>query len=441
MMQDQLFGQIKEATPQVTIALEPVYSILVTCSLLTMADSSAQIEAKLTEIAESLSAKQKFDNRLIFQGLGQAVMPEADYDDFPAYLDDLRTQSAKHLRDRIVSSISNDHQAVDHPEFQERLAQLLADPNAMQTLIVSHLQTIWEAFLAEYLEKRQADMRSMVIMLRDRDLVKDSVSETIRAFIGRDIPDEISLQLAGVKNIIFVPTPYIRLHACRFGSTDTVWIFVLADFWSLPLRDEPIKRSEALSPLRALADDSRLRILELLAAHDVLLAQEIIARVDISQPTVSRHLKQLVSAQIVTEERGPDANKLYRLNPKRIEHLYHTLRKLLSPENAQVIVNDIRLTLPPELRRFLDRQGLITVWPRKYKDKVVLMDYLIEKFEVGNDYTEPEINDTLSAWHTFDDAATLRRALFDRGLLNREGNGARYWREEPRRFGDVEPSS
>ncbi len=68
-----------------------------------------------------------------------------------------------------------------------------------------------------------------------------------------------------------VPTPYIRLHVARYADPSTLWLFVLADFAALPLRAEPIQHSEALGPLRALADGTRLQILELLAAIDRIL--------------------------------------------------------------------------------------------------------------------------------------------------------------------------
>ena len=231
-----------------------------------------------------------------------------------------------------------------------------------------------------------------------------------------------------MRQVIFVLSPHIRLHAARFGSDTTIWVFVLGHFNTLPLRAAPIKRGELLRPLTALADDTRLHILELLAHHDELATQEIIVQLDQSQPNVSRHLKQLIAAGWVDELRGDGANKRYRLNPKQIESTFWTLKQLLSPENARRAEADVRAGLPEPLRRFLDAAGRVTMWPAKRQSQDLLLSYLISKFEHGREYAEREVNGLLNQWHSYKDPATLRRALYDAQLLDRTPDGARYWR-------------
>lgn len=82
------------------------------------------------------------------------------------------------------------------------------------------------------------------------------------------------------------------------------------------------------------------------------------------------------------------------------------------------------------LHTYLDAAGRVTRWPtRKNKaDIPLILAYLADKFEVGRLYTEREINAVLQQFHTFEDWALLRRELFERGYLNREKNGATYWR-------------
>ena len=83
---------------------------------------------------------------------------------------------------------------------------------------------------------------------------------------------------------------------------------------------------------------------------------------------------------------------------------------------------------PPEsLRNFVDETGRLTGWPRKYTRKVIAAQYLAGKFEPGRDYTEAQVNDILEDWHTFNDAAVLRRFLVDLGILARTSNGREYW--------------
>lgn len=193
---------------------------------------------------------------------------------------------------------------------------------------------------------------------------------------------------------------------------------------------QPVPRGQVLFPLRALTDDTRLQILELLAASETLRAQAIIEELDVTQSTVSRHLSQLVAAGFIAEERGDGANKSYRLRRERMEELFALLSRLLSAENARAVLSDVRRKLPENLHRFLNRDGLLVVWPRTPTDQKNLLDYLVEKFERNHLYTESEVNELLNRWHTFEDAAILRREMVDYGYMGRTSSGDRYWREK-----------
>lgn len=80
------------------------------------------------------------------------------------------------------------------------------------------------------------------------------------------------------------------------------------------------------------------------------------------------------------------------------------------------------------ITRFLDSYGKITQLSQKNKLRVATLRYLVEKFESNRDYTEKEVNEICSEWHTFGDYFLLRRELIDNGLLCRELNCSRYWK-------------
>lgn len=80
------------------------------------------------------------------------------------------------------------------------------------------------------------------------------------------------------------------------------------------------------------------------------------------------------------------------------------------------------------ISRFLDNYGKITQLPQKHKIRVATLRYLVEKFESNRNYTEKEVNEICSEWHTFGDYFLLRRELIDNGLLCRELNCSRYWK-------------
>ena len=62
--------------------------------------------------------------------------------------------------------------------------------------------------------------------------------------------------------------------------------------------------------------------------------------------------------------------------------------------------------------------------PRKWVKKLVLLDHVAQRFDIGVYYTEPEVNSILR--ELTDDHVTVRRYLVDAGFLSREAG--RYWR-------------
>lgn len=81
------------------------------------------------------------------------------------------------------------------------------------------------------------------------------------------------------------------------------------------------------------------------------------------------------------------------------------------------------------IKNFLDDSGKIAKMPKNKKKRYAILEYLTEKFEYDCYYTEQDVNDICSKWHTFGDYFLLRRELIDYGLLCREKDGSRYWRK------------
>ena len=437
-----------------TITLDPLRNALISLAMLSADPQDIDVEDWVHKTAAALTPEQIHRNQLVFAGFGAALLPTQTYPDLRAYLSALETMPAPDLRDQLLRKLAqdSDQAAMDarlllsdvraYGALLQRLSpgrpidaalvleahQLLNNPPALQDLIITHLYSMSESVLGAEWEHQLSKLSGFRTFLEQRPLPSGTAADTIRAFINRELPDTISAQLAGVRQVFFVLSPHIRLHAARFGSDTTIWVFVLGHFNTLPLRAAPIKRGELLRPLTALADDTRLHILELLTHHDELPTQEIIAQLDQSQPNVSRHLKQLIAAGLVAELRGDGANKRYRLNPKQVEATFWTLRQLLSPDNARQAEADLRPNLPEPLRPFVDTAGRVTQWPVKRPIQDLLLQYLISKFEQRHEYTEREVNGLLNQWHSYQDPATLRRALYDAQLLDRTLDGARYWR-------------
>jgi hypothetical protein len=80
------------------------------------------------------------------------------------------------------------------------------------------------------------------------------------------------------------------------------------------------------------------------------------------------------------------------------------------------------------IERFLNKHRQVSVWPAKDVGRIIVLNYLIEKFVPNTNYSETQVNQILKQWHTFEDWALLRRELFDRGYFEREPDGTRYSR-------------
>ncbi len=76
----------------------------------------------------------------------------------------------------------------------------------------------------------------------------------------------------------------------------------------------------------------------------------------------------------------------------------------------------------------ITEDGIVTRWPARAADKVVVLDFLAAKFEAGRDYSEREVNDILKRHHSFGDWALLRRELSESGRFWRDARAGLYRR-------------
>ncbi|MEJ7582655.1 MAG: DUF2087 domain-containing protein [Acidimicrobiales bacterium] len=75
------------------------------------------------------------------------------------------------------------------------------------------------------------------------------------------------------------------------------------------------------------------------------------------------------------------------------------------------------------LRSFV-RAGRLSRLPTTHSKRLVVLDLIVQDFDLGVRYTEKQVNATLVRWHP--DTASLRRWLVDVGFLDRKAGW--YWR-------------
>ena len=437
-----------------TTAWEPARATLISLSLLT---ASTQSNAWLTQTASQLTSAQRQRNKLVFTCFGDVLVAAFDEAagntaDFAAYLDTLSQLGTAVVRRHMPDAASDAIQAIlaSDAGLRQELEPLLKSPLVARDYCAAHLRELWDLFLKAEWQRHASQLRGLTSALKQPIAVLNestdgssgrSAIELARRLLHRDLPEWVWVQLAGVSNVVVVISPHADLVVNHFGQPDTAYLFTQFD--NAMMRSAPVQRAEVLWSINALADEARLRLLELLAANGEMRGQALLGELDVSQPNVSRHLKQLVAAGLVEERRAGSANKLYRFQPEGLRRLFQKLSQLLSEDNAIANVSRNRAdtaraaalaVYPAALRSSLDDHGRVNYFSTKPHQQRAVLDYVLSKFAPGRTYTEHEATDLINQWLVPSarfgiDAVTLRRALVDESTLQRTKDGAKYWRE------------
>jgi len=84
------------------------------------------------------------------------------------------------------------------------------------------------------------------------------------------------------------------------------------------------------------------------------------------------------------------------------------------------------------IKGFLDENGKVCAWPAKMAKKLLVLQYVSEKFELNRTYAELEVNAIINQWQTIGDLFLFRRGMVDAGLLERTRTGSEYRRLPPK---------
>ena len=178
--------------------------------------------------------------------------------------------------------------------------------------------------------------------------------------------------------------------------------------------------SQLVRLLKVIADESRLKIMGILADNEYSV-RSLAERLRLSEPTVSHHLSKLQEMELV-QMRREGTTHLYRLNSKALQEVNRTLlsKERLSELSSAESAGDADAKV---LSRFLDGDRLLTI-PVQPKKRLIVLKWLVAKFEEGVKYPEAELNAIIKRHHP--DSAALRREMIMNGLMER-AHGI-YWR-------------
>ncbi len=180
---------------------------------------------------------------------------------------------------------------------------------------------------------------------------------------------------------------------------------------------------ELLNFLKALADDSRLKIVGLLSQRSYTVEQ-LASLLGLGMSTTSHHLSKLAQADLVTAR----ADGHYYYYSLQTDVLRRLSQRLLKSETLINLTQDVDLNAYDRkvFKAFTDANGRITAFPSQEKKLLVLLRHVVKAFEPGKRYSEKQVNKILLNYN--EDTAFLRRNLVGYRFMDREGGGGDYWR-------------
>jgi DNA-binding transcriptional ArsR family regulator len=223
---------------------------------------------------------------------------------------------------------------------------LIGDPVELKRRTIALYEGVWRAV---YEEARAVELPMLREAARRGATFADrGFSEAYAALTGQRVPDVLERPPATITRVAFCPTAHLGGFVSYIAYEPDLIVYFSAPHLiarcserdAAPSPPTASYRSSAgdevdlLNAARALADPTRLRMLDLLLEGE-LYAQEIVGRLGVAQSAVSRHLAQLERAGLVTvEARG--GSKYYAVNSAMFEAVASALRERSERARARI---------------------------------------------------------------------------------------------------------
>lgn len=349
----------KTKTKDLPVTLEPALNGFVSMLLVAKAEYEPGLHEWVTKTRLQMSGEELFRHKLVTIGFHYAILPQVPAASFEAYLDNLEATPPSELRDRLLNAyaeicltektLNTSAEPVDwqealasaqnyveflrsrfgdeltDEEVETRAYQYVIDPAALKQLVTGHIRWFWKNYLQAEWTRVRPMLEESARAFNQIDYSDMTPVQMIEFVTGKDISSEAKWEtkwgdeLKSTRNLRFIPNAHIGPYMRADKVQDAFYIYFGAH---LPegsdVRVPELDRAEIVSRISALADDTRLQILQLIAENGEMRSQEIMEVVNLSQPSVSRYLSQLTAAGFLQERRANGA-KAYILNKDRIE--------------------------------------------------------------------------------------------------------------------------
>ncbi len=359
--------------PRVSVSIEPVRNILNSLTLLAASDKYEDVNQFISNIHKELDPKIIRDNEIIMHGLHYATFPEKEYSNFPEYISNLKKgdpylfqERLFHAYDRISSykvNIISDKpvtitkadqkrilskkqyyfeylnkcfnaESLDY-SIEEQAYNYLINPQKMKDYIISHFQYMWDNYLKDEFNKNLSILENAVNEFSKINFAGFSPFEIVKKLTGHDIEVEWSEKkwelgwIEKSKKVFFVPSVHMGPYIGRSLRSDAIYIFFTPRATDAVSFSSPdLTRTDISVRLNTLSDDTRLKILKLVAKKTEMSSKQIMEDLELCQSAASRHLKQL-SATGYLNERRQNSAKIYSLNEGFISKTFDAISDYL----------------------------------------------------------------------------------------------------------------
>ena len=181
---------------------------------------------------------------------------------------------------------------------------------------------------------------------------------------------------------------------------------------------------ELVAFFKALADSNRLKIVGLLAQQPYSVEQ-LAAILHLRPSTVSHHLSKLTEVGLVSA-RAESYYNVYQLEEETLQKT----RLLFSQDDLATVIENVDLDAYDRkvIEDFSLPDGRLKTIPSQRKKLEAVLRFVVKSFEPETLYSEKQVNEILFRFH--EDTARLRRELVGYHLMQRDSDGAGYWRVE-----------
>ena len=340
------------------VRLEPALNAFGSMVLVAKAEDEPGFHEWVTKTRSQMSSEERFRHKLVMIGFHFAILPQIPGVTFEAYLDELEATPPSKFRDRLLKAYAEtchreDLKDLNEPvdwdevlssarnyveflrqrfgddgvdeEVETRAHEYVIDPAALKQLVTGHIRWFWKNHLQAEWNRVRPMLEESARAFNQVDYSDMSRMEIMEFVTGKDVSSEAKWESKWGKEVlkadelIFVPNAHIGPYMRADNIQDTFYIYFGAH---LPegsdIRVPELDRAEIVARISALADDTRLQILQMIAEQGEMRSQEIMEAINLSQPSVSRYLSQLTAAGYLQERRANGA-KAYILNRDRIE--------------------------------------------------------------------------------------------------------------------------